>query len=42
MMHAVANPAANDSTRGAVYDETDDRPSWQAMTHFFEELFDGQ
>ena len=38
-MHAFTNPAANDPTRGTVYDATADRRSWQAMTNFFDELF---
>ena len=40
-MHAFTNSAANDPTRGTVYDETADRRSWQAMTNFFDELFSG-
>jgi dienelactone hydrolase len=40
-MHAFTNPAANDPTRGTVYDEAADRHSWQAMINFFEELFGG-
>ena len=40
-MHAFTNPAANDRTKGTVYDEMADRRSWQAMTNFFEELFNG-
>ena len=40
-MHAFTNPVANDVNRGTVYDPVADRRSWQAMTNFFEELFDG-
>ena len=40
-MHAFTNPAADDPTRGTVYNETADRRSWQAMTNFFDELFSG-
>jgi hypothetical protein len=40
-MHSFANPAANDLTTNTVDDETDNRRLWQAMTQFFEELFDG-
>jgi dienelactone hydrolase len=40
-MHAFTNPAANDTERGTVYDPTADRRSWQAMSNFLEELFDG-
>ncbi len=41
-MHAFTNPAANDPARGTVYDKRADRRSWQAMTNFFNELFDGR
>lgn len=40
--HAFTNPAANDPQRGTVYDAVADRRSWQAMTNFLDELFDGQ
>lgn len=41
-MHAFTNPAANDPGKGTVYDEIADRRSWQAMTEFLNELFDGR
>ena len=41
-MHAFTNPAADDPGKGTVYDEIADRRSWQAMTHFLNELFDGR
>lgn len=40
--HAFTNPAANDPQRGTVYDAVAARRSWQAMTNFLDELFDGQ
>jgi dienelactone hydrolase len=40
-MHAFTNPAANDRDMGTVYDATADRRSWQAMTNFLDELFNG-
>ena len=39
--HAFTNPAANDPERGTVYDEVADRRSWQAMTNFLNEIFNG-
>jgi hypothetical protein len=39
--HAFTNPAANDPVLGTVYDEAADRRSWQAMTNFLDELFNG-
>ena len=39
--HAFTNPAANDKTRGTVYDAAADRRSWLAMTNFLDELFGG-
>ena len=39
--HAFTNPAANDPERGTVYDEVADGRSWQAMTNFLNEIFDG-
>ena len=41
-MHAFTNPAADDPDMGTVYDAAADRRSWQAMTNFLDELFDGQ
>ena len=41
-MHAFTNPAADDPDMGTVYDPAADRRSWQAMTNFLDELFDGQ
>ena len=41
-MHAFTNPAAADPNMGTVYDAAADRRSWQAMTNFLDELFDGQ
>jgi len=41
-MHAFTNPAADDATRGTVYDPVADRRSWQAMTNFLDEIFGGQ
>jgi dienelactone hydrolase len=41
-MHAFTNPAADDPGMGTVYDAAADRRSWQAMTNFLDELFDGQ
>ena len=41
-MHAFTNPAAADPDMGTVYDAAADRRSWQAMTNFLDELFDGQ
>ena len=41
VMHAFTNPAANDPVRGTVYDKAADRRSWQAMTNFLDELFNG-
>jgi dienelactone hydrolase len=38
-MHAFTNPAANDTTRGTVYDAAADRRSWVAMKDFLDELF---
>lgn len=38
-VHAFTNPAANDATRGTVYDEAADRRSWIAMQNFLGELF---
>jgi dienelactone hydrolase len=40
-MHAFTNPAANDPGMGTVYEATADRRSWQAMTNFLDELFNG-
>jgi dienelactone hydrolase len=40
-VHAFTNPAANDKTRGTVYDASADRRSWLAMTNFLDELFSG-
>ena len=40
-MHAFSNPAANNPEMGTVYDAAADRRSWQAMTNFLDELFDG-
>lgn len=40
-MHAFTNPAANDTTRGTVYDAAADRRSWVAMKNFLDELFSG-
>lgn len=40
-MHAFTNPAANDPGMGTVYEAKADRRSWQAMTNFLDELFDG-
>ena len=40
-MHAFTNPAADDPGMGTVYDAAADRRSWQAMTNFLDELFDG-
>jgi dienelactone hydrolase len=40
-MHAFTNPAANDTTRGTVYDAAADRRSWVAMRNFLDELFNG-
>lgn len=40
-MHAFTNPAANNADMGTVYDPVADRRSWQAMSNFLEELFDG-
>lgn len=40
-MHAFTNPAANNPDMGTVYDATADRRSWQAVTNFLEEVFDG-
>jgi dienelactone hydrolase len=42
IMHAFTNPAADDPDMGTVYDAAADRRSWQAMTNFLDELFDGQ
>lgn len=41
-VHAFTNPAANDPGMGTVYDAVADRRSWQAMTNFLDELFDGR
>ncbi len=41
-LHAFSNPAANDPGMGTVYDAAADRRSWQAMTNFLGEIFDGQ
>jgi dienelactone hydrolase len=40
-VHAFTNPAANDTTRGTVYDAAADRRSWVAMSNFLNELFSG-
>jgi dienelactone hydrolase len=40
-MHAFTNPAASDPEMGTVYDAAADWRSWQAMTNFLGELFDG-
>lgn len=40
-VHAFTNPAANDTTRGTVYDAAADRRSWVAMKNFLDELFSG-
>jgi dienelactone hydrolase len=40
-MHAFTNPAANNPDMGTVYDATADRRSWQAVTNFLAEVFDG-
>jgi len=40
-VHAFTNPAANDTTRGTVYDAAADRRSWVAMNNFLDELFSG-
>jgi dienelactone hydrolase len=40
-VHAFTNPAANDRDRGTVYSNIADTRSWQAMTNFLDELFDG-
>lgn len=39
-VHSFTNPAAgNDPAKGAAYQETADRRSWEAMSVFLEELF---
>lgn len=38
-LHAFTNPEANDPDFGTVYNATADRRSWQAMSHFLEEVF---
>ncbi len=39
-VHAFTNPAADDRSRGTVYDAAADRRSWIAMQDFLRELFD--
>ncbi len=39
-VHAFTNPAAgNDPSKGVAYNATADKRSWDAMRHFFDELF---
>ncbi len=39
-VHSFTQPmAGNDNSRGAAYNESADRRSWQAMKSFFEEVF---
>lgn len=38
-VHAFTNPAANDMSRGTVYDAAADGRSWTAMKNFLDELF---
>jgi len=40
--HAFTNPAANDSSRGTVYNEKANRRSKQAMVNFLAECFGGE
>ncbi len=40
-VHAFTHPDANDVERGCVYSEKADKRSWQAMTNFLNELFNG-
>ncbi len=40
-MHAFSNPAAANPDMGTMYDPVADRRSWQAMSNFLSELFDG-
>lgn len=37
--HSFTNPKANFHDRGMFYQEASNRRAWQAMTHFFEEVF---
>jgi dienelactone hydrolase len=37
--HAFANPAANDTNLGTVYNKLADQRSWQAMQNFLNEIF---
>lgn len=40
-VHSFTHPeAGNDNSRGAAYNESADRRSWQAMRAFFDELFE--
>jgi len=41
VMHAFTNPAANDPDFGTVYDADADRRSWQEMTRFLQDVFEG-
>lgn len=38
-VHAFTNPAANDPSRGTVYDSSADRRSWQSLQMFLAEIF---
>jgi dienelactone hydrolase len=39
-VHSFTNPAAgNDNSKGAAYNETADKRSWQALQDFFNEIF---
>lgn len=38
-MHAFTNPAANDASRGTVYQADADRRSWQSLLAFLDEIF---
>lgn len=40
VQHAFTNPAANDTSRGTVYDAASDRRSWIAAQNFLAELFE--
>lgn len=38
-LHAFSNPAANDPSIGAIYNQTADKRSWIAMKNFLTEIF---